>query len=144
MKRILTPLAAAFCAFAPMAQADDAAHHVTVVTSGDAQTQLMSMVLTSQAMAQGRAVQIMLCGPAGDIALKDAPESATKGQPPKDISPQALLKMMIEKGAKAEVCAIYLPGKNAATDALIDGVTVAAPPAMAKAMLSKDATVWSF
>jgi hypothetical protein len=47
---------------------------VTVVTSPDAQTQLMSMVLTMQAAQQGAsATHILLCGPAGDLALKDAP-----------------------------------------------------------------------
>ena len=52
---------------------------VTVVTSPDAQTQLMSMVLTLQAAQQGAEAHILLCGPAGDLALRDAPESATTG-----------------------------------------------------------------
>ena len=117
---------------------------VTVVTAGDAQTQLMSMVLTMQAIGKGTQARILLCGPGGDIALKDAPESATAGQPPKGMSPQALLKAAIAKGATAEVCAIYLPGKGATPEVLIDGVTVAQPPAMADALLDEDAAVWSF
>jgi len=117
---------------------------VTVVTAADPQTQLMSMVLTTQAVAKGTAVHVLLCGPAGDIALKDAPESATAGQPPRDMSPQGLLGGIIAKGGRVEVCAIYLPGKGMGPEALIEGVGVAQPPAMADALLDRDAAVWSF
>lgn len=117
---------------------------VTVVTSDEPQVQLMSMVLTNQAQAKGHAAHILLCGPAGDIALSDAPESATAGQPPMGASPQSLLKAAMEKGAKVEVCAIYLPGKDADASVLMDGVTVAKPPAMAAAMMADDTVVWSF
>lgn len=117
---------------------------VTVVTAADPQTQLMSMVLTTQAVAKGTAVRVLLCGPAGDIALKDAPASATAGQPPRDMSPQGLLGGIIAKGATVEVCAIYLPGKGLGPEALIEGVGVAQPPAMADALLDRDAAVWSF
>lgn len=117
---------------------------VTVVTSENPQTQLMSMVLTMQAVGKGTQAHILLCGPGGDIALKEAPESATAGQPPKNMSPQGLLKAIIEKGSKAEVCAIYLPGKSAGPEALIEGVSVAQPPAMAETMMAEDTVVWSF
>lgn len=126
------------------ALADEPDTLVTVVTSGDAQVQLMSMVLTNQAMAQGHPVHILLCGPGGDIALKDAPESATAGQPPKGMSPQGLLQAAMQKGAKAEVCAIYLPGEGTDATALIEGVGVAQPPAMAKIMADDDNVIWSF
>jgi hypothetical protein len=65
---------------------------VTVVTSDNPQTQLMSMVLTMQAVEQGHAVRMLLCGPGGDLALADAPESATAPQPPRDMSPQGLMR----------------------------------------------------
>lgn len=117
---------------------------VTVVTASDPQTQLMSMVLTLQALQQGREVSILLCGAGGDIALKEAPASATAGQPPKGASPQGLLGAAMKAGATAEVCAIYLPGKGATPDVLLDGVGVAQPPAMAGAMLAEDTVVWSF
>ncbi|MCV2892683.1 DsrE family protein [Lentibacter sp. XHP0401] len=144
MKKILVP--ALFAAsFAMPALADDTPENlVSVVTAAEPQTQLMSMVLTSQAMAQGHAAHILLCGPAGDIALKEAPETATAPQPPMGASPQGLLKAAMEKGAKVEVCAIYLPGKGADASVLIDGVTVAKPPAMAGAMAADDTIVWSF
>jgi len=143
---MLTPLRAAAIALvaATPALAEDAGKLVTIVTTDAPQTQLMSMVLTMQAIQKGTETRILLCGPGGDIALKDAPDSATAGQPPKGMSPQGLLMAAMKAGAKAEVCAIYLPGKGATPEALIDGVTVAQPPEMAGTMLQDDAQVWSF
>ena len=40
------------------------------VTSADNQTQGMAMVLASQMAEQKAAVRILLCGPAGQLALK--------------------------------------------------------------------------
>ena len=54
------------------------------------------------------------------MALKDAPASATTGQKPKDMSPQGLMKMILEKsGTQVEVCAIYLPNAGLEADALL-------------------------
>ena len=137
-------LAAATAISAP-GQAEDAKNLVTVVTSPDAQTQLMSMVLTMQSVQQGAKAQILLCGPAADMALKNAPESATAPQKPKDMSPQGLMKMIMDKtDTKVEVCAIYLPNKGVDASALLDGVTAAKPPAMAAALIADDTTVLSF
>jgi len=137
-------LAAAAAISAPV-QAEDAKNLVTVVTSPDAQTQLMSMVLTMQSVQQGAKAQILLCGPAADMALKNAPESATAPQKPKDMSPQGLMKMIMDKtDTKVEVCAIYLPNKGVDASALLDGVTAAKPPAMAAALIADDTTVLSF
>jgi predicted peroxiredoxin len=130
--------------FAASASAQEAPDLVTVVTSDQPQVQLMSMVLSMQAMEQGESVHMLLCGAGGDLALSDAPESATAPQPPRDMSPQGLMTALIERGATVEVCAIYLPGLGADESVLIDGVGVAQPPAMAGAMLGEDTTVWSF
>jgi len=135
---------ALFALALPAAASDRPDKLVTVVTSENAQVQLMSMVLTTQAMGQGHPAHILLCGPAGDMALAEAPDSATAGQPPMGASPQGLLKMAMDKGARVEVCAIYLPGKGADASVLIEGVTVASPPAMAGAMADDDTVVWSF
>lgn len=127
------------------AQADEPRKLVTILTAPEAQTQLMAMVLTMNAVAQGAEAKILLCGPAGDIALQAAPETATAGQPPKGASPQGLLKMMIaENGVQVQVCAIYLPGLGVGPEVLIDGVTAAAPDAMAKELIDDDTTVMSF
>lgn len=118
---------------------------ITILTTPDAQTQLMAMVLTMSAIAKGAQARILLCGPAGDIALKDAPESATAGQPPRGASPQGLMRQMIESGAAVvQVCALYLPGRGAAPSVLIDGVGVAAPGAMAAELMADDTVILSF
>jgi len=117
---------------------------VTVVTSAEPQTQLMAMVLTMQAVQKGAATRILLCGPAGDLGLADAPAAATAPQPPRGMSPQGLMQAIMKAGATVEVCAIYLPGKGAGPEALLEGVGVAQPPEMAAAMLDDDARVWSF
>lgn len=125
--------------------AQDASKVVTVVTSSDPQTQLMSMVLTMSAAQQGAEAHILLCGPAGDLALKDAPESATAGQPPRDMSPQGLMQMIRENtGATVEVCAIYLPGRGEDQSVLLDGIGVAKPDEMAAKLMAPDTRVLSF
>lgn len=144
MLKTLAKAAAAAALLAGPALAEMEEKLVTVVTSENPQTQLMSMVLTMQAVQKGAEVRILLCGPGGDIALKDAPDSATAGQPPRDMSPQGLLKAAIENGATAEVCAIYLPGRGEGPEVLMEGVGVAQPPAMADALLDDDTAVWSF
>jgi len=145
MKRILTAAALAATALTAPAQAEAPETLVTVLTAPEPQTQLMAMVLTMQAAQQGVTPHIMLCGPAGDLALKDAPQSATAGQPPKDMSPQGLMQMIMKQpGAKVEVCAIYLPGKGADMSVLLDGVGVAKPGEMAGAILDENARVMSY
>lgn len=143
MKKIFASLALALGLTGP-ASAGGPDALVTIVTSDQPQVQLMSMVLTHQAIAKGHPARILLCGAAADLALIEAPASATAPQPPKGATPQGLLQAAIEKGATVEVCAIYLPGKGADASALIEGVGVAQPPAMAAAMLAEDTIVWSF
>ena len=130
---------------ATTAQAEDPNKLITILTAPEPQTQLMAMVLTMNAIAAGAQAEMLLCGPAGDIALQDAPASATAGQSPKDASPQGLMKMMMaQKGLKVQVCAIYLPGKGTDASVLLDGVTAAAPDAMGAAIVAEDTTVMSF
>lgn len=136
---------ASMLALAPGVRADEPNRLITILTAPEPQTQLMAMVLTMNAMAAGAEAEMLLCGPAGDIALNDAPASATAGQPPRDASPQGLMKMMMEQnGLSVKVCAIYLPGKAADASILIDGVTAAAPDAMGAAIIADDTTVMSF
>ena len=143
MKKFIAGAALAATLASPlMAESQD--NLVTIVTTGEPQVQLMSMVLTHQAMAKGHSTRILLCGPGGDMALAAAPETATAPQPPKGASPQGLLQAAIKKGATVEVCAIYLPGKGADQSVLMEGVGVAAPPAMAAAMAAPDTIVWPF
>ncbi len=143
MRKLLFSTFLAAMAAVPAVAQDDSSL-VTVVTSENPQTQLMAMVLSAQAAEQGRSVRMLLCGPGGDLALQDAPDSATAPQPPRDMSPQGLMQRLISGGARVEVCAIYLPGRGEDASVLIEGVGVAQPPEMAGAMLADDTVVWSF
>ncbi len=144
MRKMLTTAALAGVLATPTL-ADAPERLVTILADADPQTQLMAMVLTNAAVQQGADAQILLCGPAGDIALEDAPESATAGQPPQDASPQGLMMMMMEEAdVTVEVCAIYLPGMDADESVLLDGVSVADPGEMAGAIMGESTRVMSF
>lgn len=143
MKRLALAALAALSVTAP-AHAGDTPDLVTVLTAPEPQTQLMSMVLTMQSMQQGAMAHVLLCGPAGDLALKEAPASATAPQKPKGMSPQGLMQKVMAQGATVEVCAIYLPNKGVGPEALIDGVGLAKPPAMAAKLIAPNARILSF
>jgi len=143
MKRIILATMAAF-AFVSASYADETPDLMTVLTAPEPQTQLMSMVLTMQALKQGAKAHVLLCGPAGDIALRDAPKSATAPQKPKNMSPQGLMKNIIANGGSVEVCAIYLPNKGVNAEALVDGVTPAKPPVIAQRLLAPNTRIMSF
>ncbi|MEO1191297.1 MAG: hypothetical protein AAFY02_06040 [Pseudomonadota bacterium] len=143
MKRTLLGLVAAL-ALGSAAVADDKPDLVTILTAEEPQTQLMSMVLTMQSIQQGAKAYILLCGPAGDLALKEAPAAATAPQEPRGMSPQGLMQKIMTSGGQVEVCAIYLPNKGVGAEALIDGVTEAKPPAMAARLLAANARIMSF
>ena len=143
MKTFLLALTTAL-GISSVAQAEDTPNLVTILASGEPQTQLMSMVLTMQSMQQGSNAHILLCGPAGDLALKEAPASATAPQAPRDMSPQGLMQNIMQSGATVEVCAIYLPNKGVEPTALLDGITAAAPPEMAARMLAPNTRIMSF
>jgi predicted peroxiredoxin len=104
----------------------------------------MGMVLTMQSMQQGAEAYMLLCGPAGDLALKDAPAAATAPQKPKGMSPQGLMQKIMAAGATVEVCAIYLPNKGIEASALLDGVGAAKPPAVATRLLADETRIMSF
>lgn len=143
MKKTLLSCAAAL-GLAGAAHADETPNLVTILASGEPQTQLMSMVLSMQSMQQGAETHILLCGPAGDLALKEAPESATAPQKPRGMSPQGLMQKIMAGGATVEVCAIYLPNKGVEADALLDGIVAAAPPDMAARLLAPNTRIMSF
>lgn len=145
MRKLATTALALGLALGTAAHAEGPNRLVTILTAPEPQTQLMAMVLTMNAIAAGAEAEMLLCGPAGDIALKEAPASATAGQPPRDASPQGLMKMMMEKnGLKVQVCAIYLPGKAADASILLDGVTPAAPDAMGAAIVAPSTSLLTF
>lgn len=144
MKRLLAVLAllsAAFIGHSPAIASDDKSELFVVVTSPDPQTQGMAMVLSMQAVQQGAGVQMLLCGPGGDIALKGAPQTVLK---PRDVTPQGMLTKLMSLGVKPDVCALYLPNNGKSPADLIEGVGVAKPPAIAAALLAEDTKLFTF
>ncbi|MBS4009983.1 MAG: hypothetical protein KGZ72_04425, partial [Roseovarius sp.] len=75
MRKIITAATLGLTALTSPVMAEDAKQMVTILTSAEPQTQLMGMVLTMQTMQAGASSYVLLCGPAGDLALKDAPAS---------------------------------------------------------------------
>lgn len=138
MKKLLT--AVALSGLTSMAMAETQA--VTVILSDASNmTQGMALVLANQMQAQGAQVDILLCDQAGALALKEAGGEALK---PNDVTPAQLLNAAMQKGATASVCALYLPNTGYTQAQLKDGVSVAMPDAMARAMLETQRKVFSF
>jgi predicted peroxiredoxin len=112
-----------------------------VLTSPEPQTQMMAMVLANQAVIKGKTVQVLLCGPGGDLALKESKEVILK---PGNKSPQMLMKGLIKIGVIVQVCALYLPNRDKTSADLIQGVTAAKPPAIAEALLEPGVKLFTF
>lgn len=146
MRKLMLVIAAGLMAWAvPPAQAQETPPKVvTIVTSAEPQTQLMAMVLSFQAQQQGAAVHMLLCGPGGDIALREPPAAVTAPQEPMGMSPQKLMGRIMANGATVEVCALYLPNKGIGDDALIDGIAPAEPGPMAARLLAPDTRLLTF
>ncbi|PLY08063.1 MAG: hypothetical protein C0625_03715 [Arcobacter sp.] len=112
-----------------------------VLTAEDAQTQMMAMVLSMMTLSQKKAVNVTLCSSAGDLAVKGKESPLLK---PKNKSPKMLLKAILKKGAKVEVCPLYLPNAGLDKSVLIEGITVAKPKMVAKQLLNSDFTTLSY
>lgn len=112
-----------------------------VVTTPDAQTQMMAMVLSTQTIKQGKSVSMLLCGPAGELAVKNSEQTMLK---PLNKSPQMLLLGLIKSGATVEMCPLFLPNKGADAAVLIDGVSIAAPPVVAQKLLEEGVKLFTF
>ena len=112
-----------------------------IVTTDDPVTQLMSMVLATQTMKKGATVDVLLCGEAGSLAVKNSPEILLN---PNNKSPQMLLKNLIKNGISVELCPPYLPNKEKTISDLIDGVSVAKPPLVADKLLHEDTKILSY
>ncbi len=111
------------------------------VTSADNQSQGMAMVLATQMVEQKAAVRILLCGPAGQLALKTYEPAALK---PRNVTPKQMLAGLMKAGATVEVCALYLPNAERTPADLTEGVTVAKPPEVAAYMLKPGVKSFGF
>ncbi len=141
---LLALLSAAVLAIPAAKAADKPENMLVILTSADTETQAMALVLSNQVAKQGTPVHLMLCGPAGDIALKQPPAAAGKVITPKGMTVSSLLAGLKAKNAKIDVCAIYLPNRNLGADALSDGVGVAKPPVIAAEMTAPGTRVVGF
>lgn len=114
---------------------------LAIVSSGSPETQMMAMVLSTQAKRHGAEVHILLCDAAGDLALK-----SSESPPMKPISkgPKDLLTSLMQEGVAVEVCALFLPNRNLDASDLLDGVTVAAPPEIGARIVDPQARVLTF
>jgi len=112
-----------------------------VITDADPMTQMMALVLSTQTVLQGKSVQILLCGPAGDLVLQKSREVMMK---PLNKSPQMLLGDLMAKGVTVEVCPLYLPNKGKTEADLIKGVSVAKPPVVAQKLRAEGIRLFTF
>ena len=106
-----------------------------LLTSKDAQTQMMAMVLSTMTLKEKKEVKMVLCSSAGDLAVKGMESPTLK---PQDKSPKMMLEAIIKQGAKVEVCPLYLPNAGKDETVLLEGITVAKPLEIAKNLLNKD------
>ena len=128
--------------FSGAVQAKSADSLNVIVTSADHQTQLMAMVLSMQTIkAHNKKVDMVLCGPAGALSLK---ETKTPKMKPRDVSPTMLLKKIISMGANVGVCPLYLPNAGKDKSDMIEGIKVVKPPKVAGRLLDKNSQSLSF
>ncbi|PWE20634.1 hypothetical protein DF188_07425 [Aliarcobacter skirrowii] len=136
MKKILLSLSAFALISTPVVASENMAKGLNVMlTSEDAQTQMMGMVLATMSLKKGKEVNMVLCSSAGNLALKDSESPKLK---PQNKSPKMMLEDLIKNGAKVEVCPLFLPNANKNESDLINSVTVAKPPVVADRLLNKD------
>ena len=116
-----------------------------LMTSPDAQTQMMGMVLSSSVLNdQKKAVNITLCGPAGNLALKDFKAADVKKPDGSMANPKMALQGLMKAGAVVTVCPLFLPNANKDATALVEGITVAKPPMVAAGLTNLDFSNISF
>lgn len=132
---------AGLVAAAPSAQAESP-RVLAVITSGDTQTQGMAFVLLGQMRQRGATVEVLLCGPAADIARREPP--AATPLRPMNATPAQMLRNMVAAGVRAEVCALYLPNAGITAEGLAEGIRPAAPPEVAGRMLADGTRVMPF
>ncbi|MGA1940696.1 hypothetical protein [Arcobacter sp. YIC-310] len=141
MKKLLVAFLAGIFLIGANLFANDTKGLNVILTSKDAQTQQMAMVLSMMILKQGKEVKMTLCSSAGDLAVKGKKSVVLK---PMDKSPKMMLKAIMKKGAQVQVCPLYLPNANLKEDVLLDGITVAKPPKVAASLLDSNYSTLSY
>ncbi|RUO26518.1 hypothetical protein CWE09_07370 [Aliidiomarina minuta] len=122
------------------AQASDKSVLVTL-TAESTETQGMAMVLSNAMQSQGAEVHVLLCDQAGMLAIEGYSAEALA---PRNVTPVTMLENLISGGATVQVCALFLPNRSQDEADLLDGVSVAQPPAIAEKLLNPDVRVFNF
>jgi len=140
MKNIIAKSVLALALVIPTISSADQAKGLNVlVNSGNSQTQAMAMVISLMSVKKHKKeVNIVLCGPAGDLADKNIKGVPTKRPDGKAPSAKKHLQMLNKLGANVKVCPLYLPNSGKDKSVLLDGITVAKPPVVAGNILNKD------
>ncbi|MCH8569242.1 MAG: hypothetical protein LAT67_13285 [Balneolales bacterium] len=113
-----------------------------MLTSADSETQMMALILVTQAVNQGGKARILLCGEAGNLGVQNNESPSFR---PLDRSPSQLLSGLINQDVVVEVCGIFLPNRpDLSSDDLLDGVVTARPPDVAAYMLQNHVRFLSF
>lgn len=115
--------------------------HFVVLTSDDAETQMMALVLTTQSVNKNVDVSVLLCSSAGMLAIEG---SGSPSFAPANRSPKQLLTALIERGVEVNVCGIFLPNREYTNDDLLQGVGVASPPDIAEHMKKPNVRFFTF
>ena len=134
-KGLLVLLSSLLLSTASIANENSAKGLNVIITSGDAQTQMMGMALSMATLKQNKEVNMTLCSKAGDLAVKGMESPVLK---PMDKSPKMILQALIKQGAKVDLCPIYLPNAENAKAELLEGITIATPADGAAKLLNKD------
>ncbi len=146
MMTVATALTLPVMASYVLAQDDDRA--LVILTSDSLQTQGMAMILSNAMQQQGTDLSVLLCDAAGDLAVEGYSSAEAITTPPSNpagqVKPEGILQMLMDNGAKVDVCAIYLPNSEYEEEDLREGVGVAAPGPMAEMMRDPSIPVFSF
>jgi predicted peroxiredoxin len=125
----------------PTTSVDNTKGIFVILTDEEPMTQMMALVLSTQTFEQGKSLQILLCGQAGKLAVKNSKQTMFK---PINKSPQMLLAELIARGVQVEVCPLFLPNFNMSESQLITGVTIAKPPVIARKMRAEEIKLVTF
>ena len=146
MKMLLTKVLVVATLSVPSILSAEASKGLNVLmTSPDAQTQMMGMVLSTSVLNdQKKAVNITLCGPAGNLALKDFKAADVKKPDGTVANPKMALQGLMKAGAVVTVCPLFLPNAGKDATALVEGITVAKPPMVASGLTNLELSNISF
>lgn len=107
-----------------------------IVTSGEPQTQMMSMVLSMMAISKHeKKVNMVLCDKAGSLAVKGTESPVVKAM---EASPKEIMKKLMGMGMDVKLCPLYLPSIDKDESILEEGVNVADPEKVAEQLLNKN------